>query len=294
MKLCGLVILSCVLGTTGCDHSVAIPDHPQLIPQVRLIDGRLQSAALTREMRFRIVVPALQPQAGSLPVVYLLHGAGTDYHDWTNNSQIAFLASQGFVLVFPDEPGAYYINEASGRNRRYEDFFVDELIPQVHRLVPYVSWGREDNAVVGISRGGYGAVVLGLKHSDTFGYVGDLSGAVDFPERRFRWKTPWASMGNRRVFGPVGSPENLANDPFSLARVSPSSKAPYFFIFCGDQDSLVEPNRHFANLLAHRGFQSELHIVHGGHNWETWGTAIPLLEASLTTHLHTRMETVTQ
>lgn len=271
----------CAMVTMGCEHPVLMPDKPQLSPQVRLIDSTMHSVALARDMHLRIIVPVIVTKEEMLPVVYLLHGAGTDYRDWTNNSQIASFAAKGFVLVLPDEAGAYYINEASGSNRRYEDYFVNEVIPEIHRIVPYASRNRADNAIVGISRGGYGAVVLALKHPDLFSFVGDLSGAVDFPERHFRWRAPWASLGNRKVFGPVGSPENRSNDPFALLHTISPSQAPYFFVSSGDKDSLLDPNRRFATALANLGFPSEFHLLPGGHNWSVWGADIPLLEASL-------------
>jgi putative tributyrin esterase len=280
MKQLNLVVLLCVIGTVGCKHPTA-PDLPQLTPQVRLTDANFHSAILSREMHLRIVVPATLPQGASLPVIYLLHGAGADYRDWTNHSRIAFFAAQNYVLVMPDEAGAYYINEASGRHRRYEDYFIDEVVPEVHHLVPYASNQRADNAVIGISRGGYGAVVIGLKHPGLFSFVGDLSGAVDFPERHFRWHAPLASLGNRRVFGAVGSPENQGNDPFVLLRKIPVNRAPYFFITCGDKDPLFEPNHRFALALARHHIPSEFHVLHGGHNWSTWTADIPLIESAL-------------
>jgi putative tributyrin esterase len=231
-------------------------------------------------MHLRIIVPAVMP-SHSLPVVYLLHGAGQDYRDWSNHSEIAAFSAHGIILVMPDEPNAYYINEVSGSTRHYEDYFVEDVIPEVHRLIPNAANDRAHNAIVGISRGGYGAAVIALRHPQLFSFVGDLSGAVDFPERSFRWQAPVASFNNRQVFGAPHSAANKANDPFVLIHQVSQDSAPYFFIICGKEDPLFEPNQRFAAALQHQGLQHEFHALPGGHNWNTWSEALPMLETSL-------------
>jgi len=279
MKLSVAILASCV-AIVGCKHASLPPDAPRITPQVRVINSTIASETLSRSMHLRVIVPVVIPKNGSLPVIYLLHGAGTDYRDWTNNSNIADFAAKGFVLVFPDEPNSYYINEATGKNDRYEDYFLKEVVPQVHKLAPFASLHRADTAIVGISRGGYGAVVLALRHPDLFSFVGDLSGAVDFPERHFRWKTPLISMQNRQIFAKPGSSENQSVDPFILLR-KVAGKAPYFFISCGTQDPLFEPNRRFAEALTHQGIASEFHALPGAHNWITWSQNLPTIEDEL-------------
>jgi len=117
MKPSSLLATLCIFGITGCHHPLT-PDKPQLTPQVRLIDTTFYSAILARDMHLRLIVPAAYASNQKLPVVYLLHGAGADYRDWSNNSDIAAFAAQNIILVMPDEAGAYYINEASGKNRK--------------------------------------------------------------------------------------------------------------------------------------------------------------------------------
>jgi S-formylglutathione hydrolase FrmB len=279
--------LLCMAGIVGCSKPPSVPDRPQLTPLVRMVDVTLHSDALKRDMKFRLIVPAASSRNARLPVVYLLHGAGQDFRDWSNHSNIASFAAQNVVLVMPDESGSYYINEAHGSNRRYEDYFINEVMPEVQRAVPYAAVDRNDTAIVGISRGGYGAAVLALHHPQSFGFVGDLSGAMDFPERRFRYRAPLDSLALRKVFGAGASATRPANDPFVLlSRLAPSS-APFFFITCGDKDSLLATNKRFAAVLQGRGIPYEFHELPGGHNWEVWGTELPMLEAALLAHLGT-------
>ena len=81
------------------------------------------------------------------------------------------------IVVMPDcftrYGGSQYINsEATGR---YEDHLIGELVPYVDatfRTIPE----REARVVMGKSSGGYGAMVLGMRHPDVFGLVADHSG----------------------------------------------------------------------------------------------------------------------
>ncbi|MFH1725657.1 MAG: alpha/beta hydrolase-fold protein [Elusimicrobiota bacterium] len=137
------------------------------------------------------------------PVVYFLTGfIGTpkgvvDTHPWKESlverldRLIAAGEARESILVIPDcftrYGGSQYINsEGAGR---YEDHIVSELVPYIDDKyrTPGAAEGR---AVMGKSSGGYGALVLGMRHPDVFGHVvchsGDMffemSYASDFPK----------------------------------------------------------------------------------------------------------------
>jgi enterochelin esterase-like enzyme len=81
------------------------------------------------------------------------------------------------IVVMPDGftkyGGSQYIN--SSATGRYEDHLVEELVPFVdrkYRTLPE----RGQRCVLGKSSGGYGALVLGMRHPDVFGLVVDHSG----------------------------------------------------------------------------------------------------------------------
>lgn len=281
----GLAVL-CLLVATGCKNSPHKPDHPQLTADVRLIDTTVHSRTLNRDMPLRIVVPTTAPADVKLPVVYLLHGAGDDYRSWSNDSSIAGLASKGLILVMPDEHDSYYINEATGTNHRYEDYFIDEVVPAVHNAVPYAASDREHTAIIGISRGGFGAVFIALKHPQLFSFVGGLSSALDLSERTFVYHRPLESLTYRKVFGKLGSTTRTDNDPFVLIRKASLQPWPYFYLSCGKDDSLLPTNRSFVSLLQELDVPHEFHLVPGAHNWGVWDAQLPSLEASLLQHLN--------
>ena len=85
------------------------------------------------------------------------------------------------ILVMPDcftrFGGSQYVN--SSATGRYEDHVVRELLPLIderHRTLA----SREHRGVVGKSSGGYGALVLGMRHPEVFGAIASHSGDVYF------------------------------------------------------------------------------------------------------------------
>jgi len=216
-------------------------------------------------------------------VVWLLHGAGSTYRDWSNGSNVAELATHGLMLVMPDAGNSYYVNSASNKKARDEDYLIDDVIPDVRRRFP-ASSERDQNAIVGISRGGFGAAVIALRHPQLFSFAAGMSSAIDMAERSFRWRAPSASFGIRDTFGPMGSETRKTSDPYKLI-ASLQQPAPYFYLTCGQQESLLEPNQRFAARLKQLGLPSEFHAEPGGHNWDQWNRQLPGLETSLLQHL---------
>jgi enterochelin esterase family protein len=83
------------------------------------------------------------------------------------------------ILALPDcfthVGGSQYVN--SPALGRYEDHVIQELVPFVDSRFRTLA-EREHRGVIGKSSGGYGALVLGMRHSDVFGalvcHSGDL------------------------------------------------------------------------------------------------------------------------
>ena len=85
------------------------------------------------------------------------------------------------ILVMPDcltrYGGSQYLN--SSATGRYQDHLIEELVPHVDRQFRTLA-DRAHRAVAGKSSGGYGALVLGMQHADTFGAVASHSGDMGF------------------------------------------------------------------------------------------------------------------
>jgi len=85
------------------------------------------------------------------------------------------------ILAMPDcftrYGGSQYIN--SSATGRYEDHVIGELVPWADRTFRTRA-EREHRAVAGKSSGGYGAMVLGMRHADVFGALACHSGDMYF------------------------------------------------------------------------------------------------------------------
>ncbi|HYO90759.1 MAG TPA: alpha/beta hydrolase-fold protein, partial [Pyrinomonadaceae bacterium] len=85
------------------------------------------------------------------------------------------------IVVMPDcftrLGGSQYINSTA--TGRYEDYLIEEVVPFVDarfRTIPEAG----ARAVMGKSSGGYGALVLGMRHADVFGLLASHSGDAYF------------------------------------------------------------------------------------------------------------------
>lgn len=249
-----------------------------------MIDVTFHSAALNRDMPYRAIVPANIAPNQKLPVVYLLHGSGGGFRDWSNYADVAGYAEHGLILVMPEGNSSYYTNSADRPQDRYEDYIVHDLIADVEQRLP-AAVGRAHRAIVGVSMGGFGAVVLALKHPDLFVFAGGMSSALDVPSRPFSIKRVGQYRQHSSIFGPWGSQGRRASDPFVLVRSADPAHALYLFLTCGDQEGLLPTNRRFSAMLQARHFSYEFHTMPGGHDWNQWNGDLPDLMKSLITHL---------
>jgi putative tributyrin esterase len=184
----------------------------------------------------------------------------------------------------PEGNSSYYMNAAARPKDRYEDYITQDLISDVEHRFPVLS-GRANRAIVGVSMGGFGAVVLSFKHPDLYAFVGGLSSALDVPTRPFSWHRIGQYRGHAQIFGPWGSDTRRANNPYVLAGSADFAKVPYLYLTCGEQEGLLPANQRFAALLKSRGFKYEFHHGPGGHDWNQWNGRLPALFESLLQHL---------
>lgn len=85
------------------------------------------------------------------------------------------------ITVMPDcftyYGGSQYINSTATGN--YEDYLTNELVQFVDENFLTIS-NQNSRAVMGKSSGGYGALICGMRHAETFGLVCSTSGDAYF------------------------------------------------------------------------------------------------------------------
>lgn len=85
------------------------------------------------------------------------------------------------ILVMPDcftyYAGSQYINSTATGN--YEDYLTQEIVPFVDDNFRTIS-DRSSRAVMGKSSGGYGSLIMGMRHADIFGMACSTAGDCYF------------------------------------------------------------------------------------------------------------------
>lgn len=85
------------------------------------------------------------------------------------------------ILVMPDcfthFGGSQYLNSTATGN--YEDYLTQELVEFIDENLATIP-DKNSRAVMGKSSGGYGAMICGMRHSDTFGLICSTSGDAYF------------------------------------------------------------------------------------------------------------------
>ena len=245
-------------------------------------DVTFRSASLEREITYRVILPKIFPSGERLPVVYLLHGGGEDFREWSNDSDVGAFAEKQPILVMPAGESSYYTNSVARPKDRFESYIARDLIADVEARFPADSSRR---AIAGVSMGGFGAIKLALKYPELYQFVGALSPAIDVPSRPFSIKRIGQYRHHASIFGAWGSQTRRENDPFFLARVADPDRTPFVYLACGEQEGLLPSNRRFAALFAQRKFHFEFHPGPGGHDWNQWNQRLPDMFRSLLQHI---------
>ncbi len=144
-----------------------------------------RSEVAGENLRYRVYIPPCYVETQKrYPYVILLHGLRQTELEWENLGVVDAL-EQGMrlgvlgpmILVMP------FFGTIGGRDsfppdRSYETVILEELIPAIER--DFCTWNaREYRAIGGISRGGFWAYSIAMRHPDLFGSVGGHSAAFD-------------------------------------------------------------------------------------------------------------------
>jgi len=243
---------------------------------LRLREGTFHSASLNREMRFMIVLPeGYEVSQQRFPVLYLLHGWNGDYTNWCTLTNIAaYSKNLPLIIVTPDGQNSWYVNSETTPADRFYDYVASDLISAIDaEYRTFASPHRR--AIAGLSMGGYGSLLVALKHPEMFAVAGSISGAFDAPSG-IEDVLPDVCESIERAYGPTGSATRTENDVFILA-AKPGNLLPYIFLQCGIQDSLLLSNRRFAACLSANKIAYEYHEAPGDHTWAFWDSALPPL-----------------
>jgi putative tributyrin esterase len=250
--------------------------HSNQTPEscVRVQDSEFHSAALGREMKYRILLPCFY-QTGSrrFPVLYLLHGLYGDYLNWDTRTNLERYAQKyELIVVMPDAGDSWYTNSATDPKDKFEDYIAKDLVAEIDGKFRTLR-DRHSRAIAGLSMGGYGALKIALRYRGDYAFAGSLSGALNAPQD-LGDKRPEFRDQLLKVFGSAGSAVRADNNIFSLFQNANVKDLPYFYLACGNGDSFLQVNRDFAAQLSSQGASYEYHETPGGHAWDYWDRSV--------------------
>lgn len=216
-----------------------------------------------------VITPDL-PGRGPYPVLYLLHGLSdnhTAWQRWTNIER--YVGGYRMIVVMPDAHRSFYVNAPKESGLAYEDHIVKDVVDFVDRTFHTVR-GRQGRALVGLSMGGYGALMLALKNPGKFCAASSHSGAVFFGHQLLdeARKHIWAGLiGNKYPGGPY--------DLFALARRRlKQENRPALRLDCGRNDPLIQYNRALDKHLTAIRYPHIYREYPGRHDWDYWDAHI--------------------
>ena len=240
-----------------------------ILHQSRDLDARIRSVALNGTVHARVVLPpGYSDSKKRYPVVYFLHGLPANAAAYRGNDWlIDELETAGpAILVIPQgarvgDTDPEYLNWGAGRN--WETYVATEVPRYVDTHFRTIR-SRSARAIVGVSAGGYGAMILGLHHLTEFSVIESWSGY-------FHPTDPTGTMSLPRE--PAASARNLVGDLRSDEKQEPTFIG--FYVGRGDTRFRADNERLDAQLTA-------AHVAHtfdlypGPHTtalWKAYGTA---------------------
>ncbi|HMN44216.1 MAG TPA: alpha/beta hydrolase-fold protein [Povalibacter sp.] len=270
------------------------------LPLARADDGKVlesrefKSTLLGRNVSYSVYLPAGYESSPTrrYPVVYLLHGmpfAPVDSEtDWIQQGSADRLVDAAIasgrlppmILVMPDARTTWYQNSADGKVR-YESMLIEEFIPFIDRTFR-TRQQRLFRSAVGLSMGGYGAMMLAMRHPELFSAAAALSPGIRTEEEMIA--TPDADY--ERFFAPIYGAglqgEARLNEswrthsPLALAKTLPVAQLrnTRWWIDIGDDDFLSQGSDALHTVFRQRQIPHEYRVRDGEHNWTYWRTGL--------------------
>jgi enterochelin esterase-like enzyme len=174
---------------------------------------------------------------------------------------------QPFVTIIPAGESGYWTDWPDGKHP-YARVVLEEYLKTAEELYPLLE-GPEHRGIGGISMGGFGALSIGLRHPDVFGFVVALSPT----DMELALK---ASPRRKLYLDVVGRPAN----ELAVARINPwhlvqagAGAAQSFVLLSGSREmpKFYEGTKRLAKAMQAMKRIYHLKIVPDAvHGWATW------------------------
>lgn len=246
----------------GPDDKPAFDDPPANFktPREGIPHGKLEmieydSKAVGARRKMNVYTPPGYSTDHKYPVLYLLHGIGGDETEWQRfgtpgvilDNLIADGKAEPMIVVMPNgraqkndrAQGDVYASAPAFA--AFEQDLLQDVIPTIESRYS-VAADREHRALAGLSMGGGQSLNFGLRHLDTFAWVGGFSSAPN-----------------------THPPADLVPDP-ALAR----GKLKLLWLSCGNKDGLIRISQGVHAYLKEHDVPHIWHVDSHGHDPTEW------------------------
>ena len=283
-----------------------------------MVDASFRSSALGGDKHYVVYLPAGYADSGlRYPVIYMLHGLGGYEANWSKHMGLVTAADAmklQAIVVMPDGDDSFYANwlqpsdyqaclagtRPFGREpdmkrycvvrADYEDYVSRDLVAHVDATYRTLA-KREARGIGGLSMGGYGALMLAMRHLDVYASTASHSGvAAPLYSGPFPYRKGAATLATDidalvAGLGPIGQHlirifgRDVANwrdhDPTVLAEKLRNGDLA-IYLDCGTEDEFRLHNHaaYLHEVLEGRGIEHEFTLLPGRHNRAFWSDRI--------------------
>ena len=250
----------------------------------------IESKILGLEVEYSVYLPASYSKTSdNYPVIYLLHGLGNDTAEWVAQSQgninqiMNDAIEKGIIppaiCIIPfaqDRTKYYYINSFDGKGR-WEDMFYKEFIPAMEKTYR-IKTGKDNTGIVGVSMGGYGALLHALKYPEMYTACAAFSPGIRTDEQLINLSKDDYNQRYGNPFGIDLTGQNRLTDYYKkydilrMIKEIPAGNIEKvkFYINCGDVDFFTIGCCLLHIEMTEKKIPHVYNMGSGGHEWSYW------------------------
>ncbi len=231
----------------------------------------IKSKSMSKSISNIVILPeAYTTQKAAFPVLYLLHGAGGNYTDWSAKASVikTYADLYNIIIICPDGgKTSWYFDSPIDKSMAYETYISKELVEAVDNTYNTRA-NRKGRAITGLSMGGHGAFYLSFKHQDIWGAAGSMSGGLDIRPFPNSWDIA-------KRLGSYKTNKNIweENTVFNLVHLLNNNHLKLIFD-CGTDDFFYGENKRLHQKLMERNIPHDYIERPGTHDWNYWENAI--------------------
>ncbi len=225
-----------------------------------------KSEALHQNTTINVLLPS--DAEGKFKTLWLLHGLNGDHTDWMRMTSVQRYARKyKLAVVMPCVDRSWYTDTAYGKN--YFTYITKELPSVCEKYFGGYSRKQEDNLIIGLSMGGYGALKCALTYPEQYSFCASLLGSLDITRKGRKYNIDeWRSNFGFDLQSPLEL-EGSKHDLFALAKEK--KDFPPIYMWCGTEDSLIiNVNHQFAAHLRALQIDHTFIASEGDHSWKWW------------------------